>query len=192
VAFAALAVSAGAALTGACTAHTTTSSSSGTTSVGTGTTAPSASGRTCTAADLTGAVAGTSGAAGTIEVTLTLRNTSSSPCLLEGYPGAQMLAASGAQLPTTVVRGGGYSFTAFAPGPVTLAPGAVAYVNVGYSDVPSGGETSCPASTQLLVTPPNAYDHLTVAAQLQPCAQGTLTVSPVFGSGSPDTQTTAP
>jgi len=73
-----------------------------------------------------------------------------------------------------------------------LAAGATAYFNVGYSDVPTGSETTCPASAQLEVTPPNDFTQLTVAFQATACNHGTLTVSPVFGAGSSETQTTAP
>jgi len=125
-------------------------------------------------------------------MTIRLRNTSSSACVLGGYPGMQLLDANGAQLPTTVVRGGSYPFANLTPTTVTLAPGAVAYFNLGYSDVPSGGETACPKASSMWVTPPNAVDHLTLVTTLAPCSGGTVVVSPVFGPGSPATQTTAP
>jgi hypothetical protein len=103
------------------------------------------------------------------------------------------LSASGAPLATqTTVRGGGYSFTNFPAAQVTLAPGATAYFNVGYSDVPTATETTCPSPARLEVTPPNDYSQLTVGFQGDVCDHGTLTVSPVFGAGSPQTQTTAP
>ena len=123
---------------------------------------------------------------------MALRSTSPAPCLLSGYPGLQLLDASGAALPTTVVRKGTYSFTAMAPAPVTLTTGQSAYFNMGYSDVPVGQETSCPTSTSLEVTPPNAYGHLTLAAALAPCGGGTIVVSPVFAPTAANTQTTAP
>jgi len=137
-------------------------------------------------------VAGSSGAAGTIEQTIALRNISSSTCVLGGYPGAQMLDAQGAQLPTTVVRGGAYSFTNLPRSTVTLATGGVAYFNLGFSDVPSGSEVTCPSAAQLIVTPPAAFDHGTLTVDMAPCDNGTMVVSPVFGPGSPATQTTAP
>jgi len=145
----------------------------------------------CLAADLQGSVLGSQGAAGTIELTIGLRNTTSAPCGLEGYPGGQLYSASGAALPTTVVRGGSHGFDNFPPAPVTIAPGATAYFNLEYSDVPTNN-TSCPAATSLWVTPPDDTDHLTVAVQAEACNNGTLAVSPVFGAGSPATQTTAP
>jgi hypothetical protein len=103
-----------------------------------------------------------------------------------------MLTASGSVLPTQVVRGGGYSFTAVTPTTVVLAPGQSALFNIGYSDVPVGNETSCPTSASVEVTPPDATDHLVLNAALAPCGGGTLTVSPVFPSTGADSQTTAP
>jgi Domain of unknown function (DUF4232) len=146
----------------------------------------------CATAALTGSVVGGSGAAGTIETTMALRSTAAVPCTLGGYPGLQMLAASGAALPTIVVRKGSYSFTSMAPATVTLAPGQSVYFNIGYSDVPVGSETACPTSASVEVTPPNAFDHLVTPAALGPCAGGTLVVSPVFLATGANSQTTAP
>jgi len=111
---------------------------------------------------------------------------------MEGYPGAQLLDASGTELPTHVVSGGNLQFTNFAPAPVVLAAGATAYFNLAYSDVPTGTETSCPSAAQIEVFPPHAVDHDVVTTHIVVCAAGTLTVSPVFSSSSPESQTTAP
>jgi hypothetical protein len=91
-----------------------------------------------------------------------------------------------------VVRKGNYSFTSMAPATVTLAPGQSTYFNIGYSDVPVGSETNCPSSASLEVTPPNATDHLVIAATMAPCGGGTMAVSPVFAATGSDSQTTAP
>ncbi len=159
--------------------RTTTSTTSGST------TTTRASGPTsCRAADLAGTESGGSGAAGTIETSVTLRNTSSSTCVLGGYPGLLLIGSGGAALPTNVVRKGTYPFTSQAPTLVTLAPGQSGHVNIGYSDVPHGTETTCPTATALQVIPPNATDHLTVAMTLAPCDGGTLVTSPVLaGAG---------
>lgn len=146
----------------------------------------------CPTGSLSGSVTGTSGAAGTSEVTVGLKSASATPCVLAGYPGLQLLGSGGTTLPTTVVRKGNYPFTAMAPATVTLGTGQSAYFNIGYSDVPVGGETSCPTSTSFEVTPPDATDHLVVAGALAPCGGGTLVVSPVFGAGGADSQSTAP
>jgi hypothetical protein len=167
-------------------APTTSSTSSSSTS------STSAGPARCVTAALSGSVAGSSGAAGTIETTVALKSTASTMCILGGYPGLLLLGSTGAALPTTVVRKGNYSFTSMAPTTVTLAPGQSTYFNIGYSDVPVGSETSCPSSASLEVTPPNATDHLVIAATMAPCGGGTMVVSPVFASTGSDSQTTAP
>ncbi len=134
---------------------------------------------------------GSSGAAGTIQTTVGLKSTSATPCILGGYPGLQLVSSAGTPLPTTVVRKGNYSFTQMAPMTVTLANGQSAFFNIGYSDVPTG-TAACPTSASVEVTPPNAFDHLSVTAALSPCGGGTMTVSPVFLATGADTQTTAP
>ena len=121
-----------------------------------------------------------------------MHNTTTAPCPMDGYPGAQLVNASGTELPTHVVSGGNFQFTDFAPAPVTLAPGATAYFNLAYSDVPTGTETACPTAAHIEVTPPHAVDHDVVAINAVVCAAGTVTVSPVFAQSSAQSQTTAP
>ncbi|HXQ76421.1 MAG TPA: DUF4232 domain-containing protein [Acidimicrobiales bacterium] len=146
----------------------------------------------CTGANYALSVLGSQGAAGTFEVTFGFRNTSSATCALTGYPGIQLLGAGGADLATNTVQGGGDSFTDFSPSTVELAGGATAYFNMGYSDVTTGTESSCPTTTALEATPPGTSTPLQVSGQYVVCNGGTVNVSPVFGQGSPETQTTAP
>jgi len=174
------------------TSSTTTSGATSTSTSSTTTTTGASGDLACPASALEMSVAGTQGAAGTLELTFALRNSSSSTCPMNGFPGGQLLDSSGTQLPTDVVRGGSYPFTSLPPSLVNLAPGATAYFNMGYSDVPTGSETSCPAATQIEVTPPNAVDHDVIAVQITACDAGKLTVSPVFATGSPSSHTTAP
>jgi len=133
----------------------------------------------CRSGQLTLSITGTNGGAGTLEVVFAFRNTGPTACTLYGYPGAQLLSTTGAQLPTTVQRGGTALFTAGRPTLVTLAVGGSAAFNLGYSDVPSGSATSCPIASKLEVTPPNAYRFLVISATLEAC-RGLLTVSPVY------------
>lgn len=172
------------------TSSTSTTSTRSTGSVHSSTTTSTSTSTTiggptrCRTADLTASVAAGNGAAGTIETTISLKSSSSVPCVLDGYPGLQMLGPGGAIIPTTVVRKGVYSFTSMAPSTVTLTNGESASFNMGYSDVPTGNETSCPTSVDLQITPPNAYGHLTIAAKVAPCDNGSITVSPVYaGTG---------
>ena len=163
---------------------TSAPASSGATSSSAGTTA-------CSASALTGTVTGTQGGAGVLEVTVALRNGSGSSCTLHGYSGLQLVGSDGSQLVTSVRQGGPLSFESVAPSTVTLAPGQDAYLNVGFSDVPTGSSASCPTATGLKLVPPGDSASVTVAVQIQPCG-GVLTESAVFGAGSPATQTTAP
>lgn len=145
----------------------------------------------CQASDLVGSVSGQQGAAGTVEVTVELRNVSIAPCAVEGFPGAQLTDAGGNELPTGVVRGGSFAFTDFAPAPLTLPAGAAGYFNLGYSDVTTGS-APCEAAAALWVTPPDDVEQLTISQSMSVCDGGRLTVSPVFGTGTAQTQTTAP
>jgi hypothetical protein len=142
--------------------------------------------------DLHGAVEGTEGAAGTIEVTFSLTNISPSTCVMWGFPGGEMLASTGAQLPTFVHRGGTLSFENIPVTTVTIGPGQAAWFNLGYSDVPVAGETSCPSSAAFEITPPNNVPHLVVPISMDPCGGGSVYVSPVFDKYSSYTSTTAP
>ena len=162
---------------------TTTAAPAGTTTLPAPTTSTTVPG--CTGANYTLSVLGTEGAAGTFEVTFGFHNTSSATCPLSGYPGSQLLGAGGADIATDTVRGGGESFTDLRPRHREVAGGATAYFNMGYSDVPTGTETSCPTTTGLKATPPNTSTPLQVTAQFVVCNGGTVNVSPVFGKGSP-------
>jgi hypothetical protein len=177
---------------GGTTPSTGATASTGSSSTPSGTTTSVPAGLACAARDLVTSVVGSEGAAGTFELTFALHNTSTTSCPMEGYPGAQLLDASGTELPTHVVTGGNLQFTNFAPAAVVLASGATAYFNLAYSDVPTGTETSCPTAAQIEVFPPHAVDHDVVTTNIVVCGAGTLTVSPVFSQSSPESQTTAP
>jgi hypothetical protein len=122
----------------------------------------------CEVPDLHARVEGTEGAAGTIEVTFSLTNTSPSLCTMWGYPGALMLGSNGAPLPTVVKRGGDLSFLEVPVTTVDVPSGGSAYFNLGYSDVVTDGETSCPKSSSLEITPPNDTQQLVVAIKMDP------------------------
>jgi hypothetical protein len=139
------------------------------------------------------AASGSSGAAGTIELTISLTDTSASECTMRGYPGMLLLGSGGSALPTTIVRGGGLTFERVPVTTVTLTLDRAAYFNVGYSDVVAV-PPACSMATGLEITPPTAATNGTVRGlNIQACTDGTLHVSPVFGStDSTGTSTTAP
>jgi hypothetical protein len=124
---------------------------------------------------------------------VTFKNTSNAACSLYGYPGLQMLDSAGHPIPTEVIRG---TFTTVPSVPeqlVQVAPGADASFDLGFSDATGYGSASCPTSTEVEFTPPNATQRITIPWQIQPyggstIAQlrcGQITVSPVYsGSGA--------
>jgi hypothetical protein len=176
------------------TSTTTTSTSSTTSTTVPVSTTTSTANTTCQPSQLNITLSGSEGAAGTIELTFSLTNTSASLCTMFGYPGMQLLSASGASEPTSVIRGGGLAFENVTPASVSLANGQAAYFNVGYSDVVTG-TTACTVSKQVEITPPNDTAHavVPVSNQIQACNAGELHVSAVFASSNASaTVTTAP
>jgi Protein of unknown function (DUF4232) len=145
----------------------------------------------CRAQQLAVRFAGSQGAAGTIFLTFRLANTGSTECSLRGFVGLQMLDAAEHPLPTRAVRNGGIfsnqppssSFTLQPPG---AGPGAAATFQVAYSTVPRAGESDCPQAYELVVTPPDDFDHLVVSVQgwsLAPCNHGELDLTPLRPPG---------
>jgi len=161
---------------------TTTTAAPSTTSSSTTTTAATTA--TCLPTQLKITPQQGSGAAGTIELSFLMVNTSSTNCSMQGYPGLQLLSSAGAALPTNVIRGGGPSFpTAAANNPptlVVLAPQQSAAFSLSFEDVPVGTETTCPTSSMMEITPPNDTAHAVVNVQIDACGGGTIHVSPVY------------
>ncbi len=126
--------------------------------------------------------AGSQGAAGHIVITFRMTNTSSTVCWIYGFVGMRMLDGAGGQLPTRVMRNGGFFSAQPGPSQFNLSPGQAGTFMVAYGDVPVGSETTCAAAAQLIVTPPDEFDYLTLKVQgwsLAPCAAGELDVTPV-------------
>lgn len=171
---------------------TTTTGGSGTTSTSPGastttTDANTAAVPTCQVSQLSIEPHQAGGAAGTISLTISLRNMSATACTLEGYPGMQLLTAGGTPITTTVVHGGFSGSVPSAasqpPSLVTLAPGFSATFWLQYEDVPVGNETACPESTKAQITPPKDTAPAVVPLVIAPCNSGTVHVSPVYSPG---------
>lgn len=112
---------------------------------------------------------------------IVLHNVSATPCHLAGFPGVQMLSASGAPLPTTAHRGWSFLFPALRPHLVALTPSQTASFDLAYTDVPAGNLTyqqACPAAATLVIIPPDDVTSLRATARIVPCG-GDLDVSPV-------------
>ena len=139
----------------------------------------------CVGGSLTGAVASSQGAAGTIEVTFSVTNVGAAPCLLFGYPSIQLLAASGAPITTTTIDDHtGFSVAAAsrAPRRQRLTPRGTATFLLQYSQIPVGTEQVCPTSATVDVYPPGSRSAVAIPAALQPCDAGTVHVSPFYGA----------
>jgi hypothetical protein len=130
----------------------------------------------CRAKNLHGHVFDSSGAAGTIVLSVTLTN-GGAACTMKGFTGLQLVGAVKA-LPTRVVHGGA---PALSPRPslVRLAHGGAATVLIAYGDVPVGNEGRCQAATTLLVRPPSDVHWVNVQTSIRACGHGTLRESPV-------------
>ncbi len=166
--------------------HSTTTSSSSTT-----TSAPSTTSTTATASAACNQIAATpgqgQGAAGTITGTVTITNTGSTPCTVDGYPKLALFSGSGAPLTVTLVNGLTVTISPPAnapPATVSVSPSGTAQFAYQFSDVPVGAETSCPSSETASVVMPSATTaSANFALAIDPCNNGTVRVSPVY-SGS--------
>jgi Domain of unknown function (DUF4232) len=163
---------------------TTTSSTTTTTTASSTTTSTSAGSTACN--HISASAGQSQGAAGTITGVVTLTNTGPSSCTANGYPVVALFSGSGAPLTVTMVNGLSVSLSPPAnapPSAVVLAPSSSAQFAYQYSDVPSGNETSCPASEMARVTMPGSSSASpSFALAIAPCANGTVRVSPVYAT----------
>lgn len=166
------------------TTHRATSTSSSTTST---TGAPSTSSTAVAGAacnHISAAAGAPQGAAGTGTGVVTVTNTGTTPCTVDGYPTVALYSGSGAPLTVTMVNGLSVSVTPQAgapPSSVTIAPSSTAQFAYQFSDVPTGAQTSCPVSEQATTTMPGASASSPYfALAIGPCNNGTIRVSPVY------------
>jgi len=147
--------------------------------------APHAPTARCRPAQLALAYAGTEGATGHMEVTVSVRNTSRTACALRGYPGARLIGGAGRALPLRVVRGHGFfPDTGPAPRRVALTPGASAHVGISFvTNNEYKGARVCRTATAALLSAPGSAAHwqrvsLHAAPRITLCGDQ-LVVSPV-------------
>jgi len=134
----------------------------------------------CTVPQLRGALKNLQAGAGNRFGTLVLRNVSSRPCRLFGYPGALLRSRSGRAIPTDVVRDRSVR-------PVTVvlrADGGRAVSQWRWGAIPGRGEPTrgrCePRPARIEVTPPNATRQLVLPWRSGPvCQHGRIEVRPM-------------
>ena len=118
---------------------------------------------TCQAAQLAIAQDFSSGATGHVGIELRLHNVSPQPCSLKGFATIVLLDGSRRPLRTVLRWGPGGFFNFNRPVRlVTLAPGGNAYMALGWTHIPTPGQ-SCPRAPNLLILPPGASSALLVA-----------------------------
>jgi Protein of unknown function (DUF4232) len=164
--------------------HTTTSSSSATTSTSSASTTSTTALATPACSHISASAGQSQGAAGTITGVVTVTNTGTTPCRVDGYPTMALYSGSGAPLTVTMVNGLTVSVTPQASAPpssVTITPSSTAQFAYQFSDVPVGAETSCPMSERASTTMPGATASSGYfALAIDPCNSGTIRVSPVY------------
>jgi hypothetical protein len=139
----------------------------------------------CSGAALTGSVASSQGAAGTITTTVRLTNGGATACRTDGVPTLQLLDANSHPIPTTVLHGHGTFPVAAAnarPRPQRVTVGGTTTFMFQYSDVPAGTQTTCPQAAAINVYPPGSATPVLVTEQLSVCDMGTVYVSPLYGA----------
>ena len=126
----------------------------------------------CTAASLTGALDDSGGgAAGHLYMKLVLTNSSSSDCIVDGYPGVSMVKAG-----TTTPIGAPAVRDAQAPsnGPIPLAPGQSAAAVLRYTQADNYQGCQRVQGDSILVYPPSAFDSLEIPRALTACSNATI------------------
>jgi hypothetical protein len=119
-------------------------------------------------------------AGGSQDALLWLTNVGSAPCALYGYPGLQMLEASGRPKPTSVNR-----YSAEKRALLVLAPNQSAWSQIAWFFTPDPGEENTeplcgPTATRAQVTPPDETTHLVVDADFGTvCGGGGIDVLPL-------------
>ncbi len=166
------------------TTHKATTSSSSTTSSTSSASTTSSTAASSPCGHVSAAAGQSQGAAGTITGVVTVTNTGTTPCTVDGYPTMALYSGSGAPLTVTIVNGLTVSVSPQAgapPSSVTIAPSSTAQFAYQFSDVPVGAETSCPTSEQATTTMPGASaSSAYFALAIDPCNNGTVRVSPVY------------
>lgn len=124
-------------------------------------------------------------AAGHRYAALILTDSSSLTCRVFGYPGMQLLGASGEQLPTNVIR-----LVHTQPVLVTLHPGQSAWTMLRWSVIPGQGEpqaSQCePTPQSAWVTPPDERTQLTVPWTMGfVCEHGSIELNPLSPGTGP-------
>ncbi len=134
----------------------------------------------CAARDLRMATSGFyNGAGGFTGGIVLLVNKGTHACVLDGYPGLELLT-SGGKVITNAARRCAYLQCPTTATRIVLSAGHVAHFEYVWLDNPQmPRQRTCPQSRTALVTPPGAYDHQAIPLLIAPCG-----IPPVLGVGT--------
>jgi hypothetical protein len=124
------------------------------------------------------------GATGHLDQVFSITSLAQHSCYLYGYPGVQLVDASGHDIATHVTWTGGFFFANRHKEYVVLKSGQTAYFALGWTHFPTPGQR-CPNVKYLLVTPPDATSTIAVVTDLQMVCGGNISASPVTTSSAP-------
>ncbi|MBW4094644.1 MAG: DUF4232 domain-containing protein [Acidobacteria bacterium] len=106
--------------------------------------------------------------AGQTYFNLTVTNTSSAPCILDGYPGVSLVGnGNGTQQGAPADRDASLPSS----GPITLAPAAKATARLQYSQAGNYQGCTVVQADGIRVYPPSATDALYIAHPLNACSE---------------------
>jgi hypothetical protein len=132
---------------------------------------------TCQASELAITSAGGSAGVGHVGIQFRVRNYSTQPCSLTGFPSVALLDSARRPLPTTLTWGPGYLA---GQRPVRTVDLGVAYFVVEWVDMPAPGQSCPPAPYMLILLPATeAAPLVSLAPGTADACGGKLTVSPV-------------
>jgi hypothetical protein len=131
-----------------------------------GSTAAGSTAAGCSPQNLSAGLHGSQVGLGNRGFILTLTNTGTSSCGLDGYPGLGLEDGAHHVLPSHTSWGGTYFDNDPGAHVIVLSPGETASADVAY---PAGsGGSADSVATYLEVTPPNAFQHLAIRIQGAP------------------------
>lgn len=128
---------------------------------------------TCSANQLHGSVTSPAVSGQFSEQYVDFTNVSSQACHMVGFPGFELVDSAGTSI-LNAARGCPWAGAGSCPTAVAYlnlpAHSGTAFFGFAWQSTPQPGQT-CPASTAALVTPPNAFGHLTLPVHIAVCGE---------------------
>ncbi|MBV8385433.1 MAG: DUF4232 domain-containing protein [Acidimicrobiia bacterium] len=132
----------------------------------------------CMASDLQASVFGQAGAGAYNELYIKLTNVSAHACHMQGYPGFELLDASGTPILNAAHGCPGAMCPSNHEYQALPARSGSSFLSVVWQ-TPTTSDQACKQSSSVLITPPDTYDHLAMPLQISVCGQ-----PPVAGIGT--------